>query len=357
MGPHFFKCGNGGRRQSPAQTRQASMGPHFFKCGNCAGQSSACFGHGSFNGAALFQVRKQPAKGSPAGHGDTLQWGRTFSSAETKCDPIEERLEYGGFNGAALFQVRKLGPPIIVAFGSGLLQWGRTFSSAETTHSGLRAGRVALASMGPHFFKCGNACFLRFLWYAIYCFNGAALFQVRKLRHLNYNENSFKCCFNGAALFQVRKLMKRTPSTSITSVASMGPHFFKCGNQSSAAPVKQRGKASMGPHFFKCGNFFFRLRTPPENRASMGPHFFKCGNNGLRALISFPLCLLQWGRTFSSAETRSDAPRPITAGPCFNGAALFQVRKRPSGGRSAHGESPLQWGRTFSSAETPNEEG
>ena len=62
----------------------------------------------------------------------------------------------------------------------------------------------------------------------------------------------------------------------------------------------------MGPHFFKCGNIhggelFFLIIS-----ASMGPHFFKCGNLSMM----------------------SNQPDNFNR---FNGAALFQVRKRHHG--------------------------
>ena len=84
------------------------MGPHFFKCGKIGEHDDR-----------------------PTGS-VVLQWGRTFSSAES-----ERSLAHAGAGGDEL-------------------QWGRTFSSAER---GLLAGcatKAPLASMGPHFFKCGK---------------------------------------------------------------------------------------------------------------------------------------------------------------------------------------------------------
>ena len=159
MGPHFFKCGNSrwrhhhqgqvhglqwGRTFSSAETRKTntkmttkiwpSMGPHFFKCGNSA------------------IVRTRPTKDSVC-----LQWGRTFSSAETGRGK------------------RPRGR------GNIFLQWGRTFSSAETREVAAERAGKQKPSMGPHFFKCGNFCWVVSLPRTIATsFNGAALFQVRK---------------------------------------------------------------------------------------------------------------------------------------------------------------------------------
>ena len=82
--PHFFKCGkihlslplqkldrcfNGAalfqvRKDGVAVQGDlpgvASMGPHFFKCGKSPRQANQCLKRHCFNGAALFQVRKAP---------------------------------------------------------------------------------------------------------------------------------------------------------------------------------------------------------------------------------------------------------------------------------------------------------
>ena len=108
----------------------------------------------------------------------------------------------------------------------------------------------------------------------------------------------------------------------------------------------------------------------------MGPHSFKCGKKGSPAEIWEDMKSLQWGRTLSSAERSQGSACRLPFLPCFNGAALFQVRKArrlgdfaPSAcgfngaalfqvrkevhqettSRNSHG---LQWGRTLSSAES-----
>ena len=196
-------------------------------------------------------------------------------------DPSGGRAFFSCFNGAALFQVRKLALALPRRAVGGVLQWGRTFSSAETTPASLISRET-----------CSS-------------FNGAALFQVRK-RIVLYFCRIRISSFNGAALFQVRK-------------------------------------------------------PRPLNRK-----------------VS-PMNGLQWGRTFSSAETTGVVPSSLTAAMCFNGAALFQVRKHTvrldgcQGKKSFNGAAlfqvrkrrkeyfrqkaiaKLQWGRTFSSAETETE--
>ena len=59
----------------------------------------------------------------------------------------------------------------------------------------------------------------------------------------------------------------------------------------------------------------------------MGPHFFKCGKSPSYGDFERELSLLQWGRTFSSAESLWITFRISIFDERFNGAALFQVRK------------------------------
>ena len=58
MGPHFFKCGKVGCARLVVGILSASMGPHFFKCGKQRNQKRLITKKICFNGAALFQVRK-----------------------------------------------------------------------------------------------------------------------------------------------------------------------------------------------------------------------------------------------------------------------------------------------------------
>ena len=136
---------------------------------------------------------------------DSLQWGRTFSSAESPTTASPDSSMLMSFNGAALFQVRK-------AFND--------------VHLPL----------------------------PIFCFNGAALFQVRKALEELKAKLKNAACFNGAALFQVRKEPTSNSQQPTSNLASMGPHFFKCGkNKMMTNNISDWIAASMGPHFFKCG--------------------------------------------------------------------------------------------------------
>ena len=132
------------------------MGPHFFKCGNSAREVVLRSGELGFNGAALFQVRKL-GKGNPNLNSLAwLQWGRTFSSAEIRIPCkwafISLRLQWG-----RTFSSAEISANFKIKLAKNRLQWGRTFSSAEIPVS--KHGRLE----------------------SFAGFNGAALFQVRKL--------------------------------------------------------------------------------------------------------------------------------------------------------------------------------
>ena len=60
------------------------------------------------------------------------------------------------FNGAALFQVRKGLAFYLDRFFRESLQWGRTLSSAESCSPRRGDNSGLIASMGPHSFKCGK---------------------------------------------------------------------------------------------------------------------------------------------------------------------------------------------------------
>ena len=185
---------------------------------------------------------------------ELLQWGRTLSSAEVRSHGVREKLTVrasmgphsfkcgsttnsansGQRTGASMgphsFKCGSRVPPLAREFFWDALQWGRTLSSAEVETKIDRLAQFLLASMGPHSFKCGSVKRTESPTSTSFCFNGAALFQVRKF-----------ICFQA---------QKKKPTG-----ASMGPHSFKCGSFSylTLFSVSYR-LASMGPHSFKCGS-------------------------------------------------------------------------------------------------------
>ena len=109
------------------------MGPRFFKHGNQSQSVQAAADDRVFNGAALFQARKQ----------NSANWTLAATAV---------------FNGAALFQARKQVENLRVGKFLECLQWGRAFSSTETSFV-----ETVVLHLNPFF-------------------NGAALFQARKQR-------------------------------------------------------------------------------------------------------------------------------------------------------------------------------
>ena len=278
MGPHSFKCGKkveaSANKQKPLS---ASMGPHSFKCGKPPEGLLTPPDPQGFNGAALFQVRKENLFRTRMMKLRRLQWGRTLSSAES-FDTRRFFIRYFSASmGPHSFKCGKFSIVSINPTRSFQLQWGRTLSSAESARAASIARRAAIASMGPHSFKCGKklTCFY---WYRhLLSFNGAALFQVRKVDGDEFVNGG--CCsgFNGAALFQVRKGSQWSKETGgvkrfngaalfqVRKVAGAMKMFFwhlllQWGRTLSSAESCSKHQilhcpqqASMGPHSFKCG--------------------------------------------------------------------------------------------------------
>ena len=144
------------KRQQAAKKSRASMGPHFFKCGKRSRTKVIIMSKISFNGAALFQVRKGQLSSLTALFTALLQWGRTFSSAESSDVKTAMKTKLSGFNGAALFQVRKVGECKL----NNTMKTSFNGAALFQVRKGGRnlGGRVIKrrASMGPHFFKCGK---------------------------------------------------------------------------------------------------------------------------------------------------------------------------------------------------------
>ena len=208
-----------------------------------------------------------------------LQWGRTLSSAEVLLATFLSGLRLPSFNGAALFQVRKYWRKVIY--------WRLRLVASMGPHS-FKCGSIMIcpvnekgrdASMGPHSFKCGS-CFSIFIpCLFVLCFNGAALFQVRKLAppaesptqraelqwgrtlssaevrgYIHHNDLPAEC-FNGAALFQVRKSPNRQTASQRSSGASMGPHSFKCGSEDFEGKIRELLKGFNGAALFQVRKF------------------------------------------------------------------------------------------------------
>ena len=145
-----------GRRCLARHNFVTSMGPHSFKCG---------------------KSKANPPQDRAA---TALQWGRTLSSAERAENPVTGEVIYGDFNGAALFQVRKersnqspVQEERVTSMGPHSFKCGKRIGN-------FRNFLCVATSMGPHSFKCGKLRPLPPSRPQRRNFNGAALFQVRK---------------------------------------------------------------------------------------------------------------------------------------------------------------------------------
>jgi len=205
--------------------------------------------------------------------------------------------------------------------------------------------------MGPHSFECGNM---------IGIFEGrdvgdmlqwgrtrsSAEIDCRARRRDDHRPR-----FNGAALVRVRKC---GPSRSWAGSS----WTLQWGRTRSSAEIRPPGgarspgqDASMGPHSFECGNDssgFFGLAAADRLQWGRTRSSAEISRGVVR---EFSADVLQWGRTRSSAEMRPANRRRAGRAASFNGAALVRVRKCIRSRRAAAGEFALQWGRTRSSAE------
>ena len=132
------------------------MGPHFFKCGK------EC---------VVFCVKSTTA---------LLQWGRTFSSAESACRPLQLRIISSASMGPHFFKCGKTNRKASLLAVIGASMGPHFFKCGKFQFSHNCQWEYGSASMGPHFFKCGKQSLLAAKRANRFGFNGAALFQVRK---------------------------------------------------------------------------------------------------------------------------------------------------------------------------------
>ena len=208
--------------------------------------------------------------------GESLQWGRGFSTAESRVGVRRSFWAFPCFNGAAVFQPRKGG---------------------ETTY-GYRRSR---ASMGPRFFNRGKWSWLHWRPVAL-GFNGAAVLQPRKDIGVGSTAGR-NGRFNGAAVFQPRKGLGIRPQHAERSQLQWG-RGFSTAERSTLGAVSVPEAASMGPRFFNRGK--------PTASSNVRPG---C------------MSVLQWGRGSSTAESMSHSVPDRSTALGFNGAAVFQPRK------------------------------
>jgi len=108
--------------------------------------------------------------------------------------------------------------------------------------------------MGPRFFKRGNASIYQMLSRKTKGFNGAALFQARKLPrqvggNLGQKGLQWGRAFSSAEI--ELPVLYRHP----ISVASMGPRFFKRGNLKKSASDRFKRVSFNGAALFQARKF------------------------------------------------------------------------------------------------------
>ena len=181
-----------------------------------------------------------------------LQWGRGFSTAESRRTRMRRLQRQSGFNGAAVFQPRKV---------AGLL---------ERRQQGQRA------SMGPRFFNRGKRV-------------GPAVPDLRLLASM------------GPRFFNRGKLPQGHADV-LRAAASMGPRFFNRGKGIAKGTIVDRLSASMGPRFFNRGKTVPACSRLCGRSRFNGAAVFQPRKASVRWPAAWRGGRLQWGRGFSTAE-------------------------------------------------------
>jgi len=298
MGPQSFDCGKPVPGATARFLGSASMGPQSFDCGKATHHattsamsllqwgrslSTAESGvgsrrdfprRGSFNGAAVFRLRKGRGLHRLSLHVPASMGPQSFDCGKTLACRFN-RLSDHGFNGAAVFRLRKVTPPPLPP------DEPPGFNGAAVFRLRKDSRRSA--------FVCRSLCF-----------NGAAVFRLRKAR-CQRPASRRPSSFNGAAVFRLRKAQPSLDSKEHVMVASMGPQSFDCGKKplrglrslneesfNGAAVFRLRKdvaseeevgakQASMGPQSFDCGKPLVNGISSRADGASMGPQSFDCG--------------------------------------------------------------------------------
>ena len=248
------------------------MGPSFFKDGNGSRRAEKQHPNTGFNGAILFQGWKLGLHPCPPELSSTLQWGHPFSRMEMRIR-LTVPAATTGFNGAILFQGWKY-------------SW--------------RACAVVILA----------------------CFNGAILFQGWKFNLSSSSGRRSRTLQWGHPFSRMEICGTHRPTTYLVQL-QWGHPFSRMEIGWKAVLRVTYDGASMGPSFFKDGNDLVDVVRDTLQHASMGPSFFKDGNSA-RRLSAGSVTPLQWGHPFSRMEIgmhRSQSRRAFSG---FNGAILFQ---------------------------------
>ena len=282
-----------------------------------------------------------------------LQWGLGFSTEEGKRETGKQRCQHHASMGPRFFNRGRV---------IRMVQWTATASRA---------------SMGPRFFNRGRSNWIGKSFARRRCFNGASVFQPRKViggrwffeemielqwgLGFSTEEGSPRpapigslCAgFNGASVFQPRKALSCLCETFSHSEASMGPRFFNRGREhqvdGGAAVVAGFNGASVFQP--RKGSKRSVRQEHKTTRASMGPRFFNRGRK-VRQLRQVDLfAVLQWGLGFSTEEGGGKKTIATSRNVGFNGASVFQPRKGDFQEGDRVGLAELQWGLGFSTEE------
>ena len=211
-----------------------------------------------------------------------LQWGRRLSTTETRA-------------------------AVLIASRAHKLQWGRRLSTTETCDWQCDDGRI------------------------VGCFNGAVVFQRRKLITTGWHLCS-QAGFNGAVVFQRRKLESVISMECTVTTLQWGRRLSTTETTFDSTETAQPYMLQWGRRLSTTETALNMLGGDPAALASMGPSSFNDGNVAVPYSVAYPTEALQWGRRLSTTETGDVAIKLIDPANRFNGAVVFQRRKREAAG-------------------------
>ena len=185
----------------------ASMGPQSFNCGNASMRTTwpapreLQWGRSLSTAETVAHRRRYNARA-------VLQWGRSLSTAETRVADTVSKAEIMSFNGAAVFQLRKprrrrvQRNRIVSGFNGAAVFQLRKRPKCYCDDHGSR--RTSARFNGAAVFQLRKTTGDRRTITTV-VFNGAAVFRQRKRRCFR-NTIAGETRFNGAAVFQLRKV-------------------------------------------------------------------------------------------------------------------------------------------------------
>ena len=232
----------------------------------------------------------------------SLQWGRNFIVAEIRYAPQRRSRSSSGFNGAATLSLRKSYMMFVMITNRLGLQWGRNFIVAEINE-------LRLAKPSTYSLQWGR----NFIVAEMYSATSPVIIEFRLLQ---WGRN-----------FIVAEMYVKAAMANPNQTLQWGRNFIVAEIRLGGRHKKSDGLLQWGRNFIVAEIGLSWMGFLCSSVASMGPQLYRCGNYRRTRRGVATSSELQWGRNFIVAEM----PRRWSRRPCrrrrFNGAATLSLRK------------------------------